>query len=69
MNGSSVGVYTSVYDTNEKVLLDKIVFDMDSKDLNEVFAEVDILCSRLHDRNMPYGVVFSGKKGFHIWSL
>ena len=69
MSGSSTGTYTSVYDTNEKVLIDKIVFDMDSKNLNEVFAEVDIICSRLHDRNMPYSVVFSGKKGFHIWSL
>lgn len=69
MSGNSIGTYTSVYDTTDKPLIDKIVFDMDSKDLNEVFAEVDILCSRLHDRNMPYGVIFSGKKGFHIWSL
>lgn len=69
MSGSSVGVFTSVYDINEEVVIDKIVFDMDSKDLNEVFTEVDILCSRLQDRNMPYGVVFSGKKGAHIYGL
>ena len=69
MSGSSVGTYTSVYDTTDKPLIDKIVFDLDGENLNEVFAEVDILASRLHDRNIPYLVIFSGKKGFHVWSL
>ena len=69
MSGSNISTYTSVYDTNEQVILDKIVFDLDGEDLNEVFAEVDILASRLHDRNIPYLVIFSGKKGFHIYGL
>ena len=69
MSGSSVGVYTSVYDTNEQVIIDKLVFDLDGEDLNEVFVEVDILASRLHDRNISYLVIFSGKKGFHVYGL
>ena len=69
MSGSSISTYTSVYDTNEQVLLDKFVFDLDGEDLNEVFAEVDILASRLHDRSIPYLVLFSGKKGFHVYGL
>ena len=69
MSGSNISTYTSVYDTNEQVILDKIVFDLDGENLNEVFAEVDILASRLHDRNIPYLVLFSGKKGFHCYGL
>ena len=69
MSGSSTGTYTSVYDTNEKVILDKFVFDLDSDDLSKAFAEVDTLCYRLHDRNISYLVIFSGKKGFHVWCL
>ena len=69
MSGSSISTYTSVYDTTDKPVIDKFVFDLDGEDLNEVFAEVDILASRLHDKNIPYLVIFSGKKGFHIWSL
>lgn len=69
MSGSSRGTYVSVYDNNDKVIVDKFVFDLDSNDLGEAFAEVDILCSRLHDKNISYAVIFSGKKGFHVWGL
>lgn len=69
MSGSSAGCYTSVYNVGEKILLDKIVFDLDSEDLNEVFGEVDILASRLHDRDIPYIVIFSGRKGAHVYGL
>lgn len=69
MSGSSVGCYTSVYNVGEEILLDKFVFDLDSKDLNEVFAEVDILCSRLHNKNISYAVIFSGRKGAHVYGL
>ena len=69
MSGSSMGTYTSVYDNSEKPVIDKIVFDMDSNDLNAVFTEVDILCSRLRDRNISHTIVFSGKKGAHVYGL
>ena len=69
MSGSNTSTYTSVYDTSDKPLIDKFVFDLDGEDLNEVFAEVDILTSRLHDRNISYLVIFSGKKGFHVYGL
>lgn len=69
MSGSNTSTYTSVYDTSDKPLIDKFVFDLDGEDLNEVFAEVDILASRLHDRNISYLVIFSGKKGFHVYGL
>jgi len=64
-----MGCYTSVYNIGEEILLDKFVFDLDSKDLNEVFTEADILASRLHDRNISYAVIFSGKKGAHVYGL
>ena len=69
MSGSSAGTYTSVYDTNDRVVADKIVFDFDSKDLITGLTDVEILSDRLHERNIPYLVVFSGKKGFHVWCL
>jgi len=69
MSGLSVGTYTSVYDTDEKVVVDKIVFDFDSKDLIAGLRDVEILIDRLHKQDIPYLVVFSGRKGFHVWGL
>ena len=69
MIGSSIGTYTSIYDVNESLLIDKVVFDLDSKDLDEAFVDVGILCSRLYDKNISYLVIFSGKKGFHVYGL
>lgn len=69
MSGSNRGTYVSIYDSSERPLIDKVVFDLDSKDLNEAFADADILMDRLHKRNIPAAAMFSGKKGFHCYGL
>jgi len=42
---------------------------LDSENLNDAFIDTDILMDRLHKKNIPCMVVFSGKKGFHVYAL
>ena len=69
MNGSGMNTYTSIYDSRERPFIDKIVFDLDGTNLNSVFDDVKLLTSRLQEKNIPFSVVFSGGKGFHIYGL
>lgn len=58
-----------MYDITEFPTIDKVVFDFDGKDLKAVKDEVTSLILDLEDRNLPYYVIFSGMKGFHIYIL
>jgi len=70
MIGSNRGVYGSVYDNNTEVTLDKIVFDLDNEtNLKKAFEDTINLVNRLQERDIPYMVIFSGKKGFHVYGL
>lgn len=69
MSGNNRGTYVSIYDDNDKITIDKFIFDLDSEDLNDALMDTDTLMDRLSKRNIPSMVVFSGKKGFHVYSL
>ena len=69
MNGSGMNTYTSIYDSTEKPVIDKIVFDLDGTDLDIVFDDVKLLTRNLQEKNIPFSVVFSGGKGFHVYGL
>jgi len=70
MTGSNRGAYTSVYDNNPDITLDKVVFDLDNKtNLNKALEDTISLINRLQDRDIPYAVTFSGRKGFHVYGL
>lgn len=58
-------VFVSLYDTN--FVIDKIFFDIDSKNLNRAFFDTRILIGRIEKCGYPYIPVFSGRKGFHIY--
>ena len=63
------GSHTSMYDITEFPTIDKVIFDFDGKDLQRVKEEVTSLILDLEDRKLPYYVVFSGRKGFHVYIL
>jgi len=63
------GSHTSMYDITEFPMIDKVVFDFDGKDLHSVKEEVTCLILDLEDKKLPYYVIFSGMKGFHIYIL
>jgi len=70
MTGSNRGAYASVYDNNTEITLDKVVFDLDNKtNLNKALEDTISLINRLQDRDIPYAVTFSGRKGFHVYGL
>ena len=70
MTGSNRGAYASVYDNNAEITLDKVVFDLDNKtNLNKALEDTISLVNRLQDRDIPYAVTFSGRKGFHVYGL
>ncbi|RLJ04134.1 MAG: hypothetical protein DRP18_05115, partial [Candidatus Aenigmatarchaeota archaeon] len=70
MIGSNKGTYASVYDNNPDITLDKVVFDLDNEtNLNKTLEDTISLVNRLQEKNIPYAVIFSGRKGFHIYGL
>ena len=69
MNGSGMNTYTSIYDSTEKPVVDKVVFDLDGTDLSIVLNDAIILTKNLQEKKIPFSVVFSGGKGFHIYGL
>lgn len=58
--------YCSVYDTHSKVTIDKVVFDLDSTNLETALKDTIKIIKRIKD---PFLVLFSGKKGFHLYIL
>jgi hypothetical protein len=62
------GCHVSVYDTTEMPVIDKVLFEFDGKDLDKVFEEVKHFLS-LIDNKFEYIVMFSGRKGFHVYIL
>ena len=70
MTGSNKGAYASVYDNNPEVTLDKVVFDLDNElNLNKALEDTISLVNRLQEKNIPYAVTFSGRKGFHVYGF
>jgi len=65
LNACGHHCYTSVYDTRDDITIDKVVFDIDSSNLNKSLKEAKILHQRLSE--FPHLIVFSGTKGFHIY--
>lgn len=63
---------TSEWFTNQfqkEVINYDLFFDFDKKEnatLNDVLVEVKEFISYLRDYNVPFYIVFSGKKGFHV---
>jgi len=66
-NGSEVGCHTSVYDTSQTPIIDKILFEFDGKNLKAVLEEVKQFVGELMAKKYPLITVFSGKKGFHVY--
>ena len=62
------GFHVSVYDSTKYPVIDKILFEFDGKDLNEVFEEVKHFINQIQGK-FEYVVFFSGKKGFHVYIL
>lgn len=58
--------YVSVYDANPNPIIDKIVFDVDSTNLGIALRDITKLTKRIKD---PFLVLFSGRKGFHVYIL
>jgi hypothetical protein len=65
LNNGIKGVYTSLYDLN--LHIDKIFFDIDNQDLQKAKEDTILLIKRLNEYKLPYIVLFSGKKGFHVY--
>jgi hypothetical protein len=68
VNGNR-GCYVSLYDINDKIVLDKIVFDLDSNNLSTSLNDTKKLVRRIVKAKLPYTVLFSGRKGFHVYIL
>jgi len=60
-------IYISVYDMFYGI--DKIVFDFDSPNLQDAYVDACMLVDALKSDNVRYAIVFSGKKGFHVYVL
>lgn len=60
-------VFTELYVHDGGVHVDKIVFDIDGPDLEKAFIELLSLRGFLDRERMPYILVFSGSKGFHVY--
>lgn len=60
-------LYISVYDYNLHV--DKIVLDLDSLNVEEAYSDLLVLVDYLRSERLPYYVLFSGFKGFHVYVL
>lgn len=56
--------YVSVYDTNKEMTLDKFVFDLDDTNISIALEDAKELVRRVR---LPWTVLFSGKKGFHVY--
>jgi len=63
------GAYTSIYDNTNYPLIDKIVFDLDSNNLTKSLKDTKILSNRLHKKEITTFVIFSGRKGYHVYGL
>lgn len=63
-----VFVSTYVFPTDDTMIVDKIVFDLDSKlSLSIPYKDVLKLRKFCKDKKIPYTTVFSGRKGFHFY--
>jgi hypothetical protein len=65
LNNGIKNVYTSLYDIN--LYIDKVFFDIDNQDLSKAKEDTITLIKRLNEYELPYIVLFSGKKGFHVY--
>jgi len=65
LNNGINGVFTSLYDL--RLNIDKVFFDIDNHDLNKAKEDTIKLIGRLNEYELPYIVIFSGKKGFHVY--
>lgn len=59
--------FVSVYDINNKVTVDKVIFDLDAENLDDALNDAKEIIKRVSD--IPHFTLFSGRKGFHIYVL
>ena len=63
-------IYAGVYALdNEKVVIDRIAFDIDAPSLITAKKVALKLCSILNDLDLQPVIVFSGRKGFHVYAF
>jgi len=60
-------VYVSVYDKTYNI--DKAVIDIDSRNISTSYTVAKIIYDKINDIGSDAIVVFSGRKGFHIYFL
>lgn len=60
-------IYVDIYDLN--LVIDKVVFDIDAKNIYDSYIEAIELVKYLTKEDLAYVPVFSGQKGFHIYVL
>jgi len=65
-NVSYPGHEKNTVDEANTVRISQVYFDLDSSKLENAIAEARILKDWLEENNLPYMLVFSGKKGFQI---
>ena len=64
---SIADLYSSIYDLFYGI--DKIVFDLDSPNIQDAYVDTCLLVDKLKSDKIPYLIVFSGQKGFHVYAL
>ena len=63
-------IYAGVYALdNEKVVIDRIAFDIDASSLITAKKVALKLCSILNDLDLQPVIVFSGRRGFHVYAF
>jgi hypothetical protein len=65
-------IYYSLYSCDENrnfgnCVIDKVAFDFDASNPESILGEVTKFCEYLHNNDLKHLVVFSGKKGFHVY--
>ena len=69
-NSFDISLYIGIYNFEQDlVAIDKVIFDIDDEDLNRSLETAKLIVSKLNEEEIPHIVVFSGKKGFHIYAL
>lgn len=59
-------IYTRLYPAG---IINKVVFDIDAPDIETAIQDMASLASVFEEERLPYVIVFSGRKGFHVYLL